>query len=409
MPGIIALPAPIRPDLPAGANRPLPPRELFRCGGGRIILRPHSHAPSHAGTDCRHFTATALCRRPDRPCVGDALGTSVEFSSRGSFTPLTDMTGGGPFGLRPGQWTDDTSMALCLAQSLIYRNGFDPRDQMNRYVNWWQWGYLSATGECFDIGNTVRDALSRYEQTGDPFAGSTDPGTAGNGSLMRLAPVVLYFHPSRADVLHFAAESSRTTHAAAEAVECCILLAHAIDAALRGYPKEAVLDGSALELGQPSVAALARLAYAGKEDTNLHGSGYAVASLEAALWSFLHTDSFADAVLKAANLGDDADTTAAITGQLAGAFYGHDGIPPAWRERLHMHDEIVAMALKLGHPTHKGGKPAAFADKHPPRCSPRISACVTQNEDLACAPSLNRPQRRHIMRQLITLRGSRPV
>src|ERR1700748_3035068 len=93
---------------------------------------------------------------------GDAVGTAVEFSPRGTFAPVTDMVGGGPFGLVPGEWTDDTSMALCLATSLVQCRGPDLRDQINRYVNWWQHGYLSSTGDCFDIGMTVRAALNRY-------------------------------------------------------------------------------------------------------------------------------------------------------------------------------------------------------------------------------------------------------
>ncbi len=156
---------------------------------------------------------------------GDAVGTAVEFSPRGSFLPITGMRGGGPFQLPPGYWTDDTSMALCLATSLLERNGFDARDQMVRYVNWWKWGYLSSTGTCFDIGGTVRDALEQFERTGDPFSGSTEPRTAGNGSLMRLAPVVLFYHGDPCAVGDFAAKSSRTTHASAEALECCRLFA----------------------------------------------------------------------------------------------------------------------------------------------------------------------------------------
>ena len=109
-------------------------------------------------------------------------------------------------------------MALCLAQSLIDRKGFDAGDQMARYVNWWRRGYLSSTGSCFDIGMTTQRALARYEVTGDPYAGSTDPSEAGNGSVMRLAPVVLFYFPARDRAVHFAAESSRTTHGAAEAM-----------------------------------------------------------------------------------------------------------------------------------------------------------------------------------------------
>ena len=119
--------------------------------------------------------------------AGDALGTTLEFRAPGTFEPIDDMEGGGPFGLEPGQWTDDTSMALCLAESLISCEGFNPLDQMERYRRWYREGYLSSTGTCFDIGNTVRGAIHTFERTGEPYAGPTDPRSAGNGSIMRLA------------------------------------------------------------------------------------------------------------------------------------------------------------------------------------------------------------------------------
>src|SRR5271165_6635235 len=155
--------------------------------------------------------------------AGDALGTTNEFKPPGSFPLLTDMVGGGVFRLQPGQWTDDCSTALCLAQSLIECRGFDPKDQMERYVRWWDDGYLSSTGRCFDIGITVSGALSRYLQTGDPFAGSTDPHSAGNGSLMRLAPIPLAFRAKPEQALWYAGESSRTTHGAPAAIDACKL------------------------------------------------------------------------------------------------------------------------------------------------------------------------------------------
>jgi ADP-ribosylglycohydrolase len=125
--------------------------------------------------------------------VGDALGTTLEFARPGSFAPITDMVGGGRFGLQPGQWADDTSMALCLAESLIECQGFDPVDQLTRYCRWWREGHLSSTGVCFDIGTTTRAALVAFEETQDPYPGPDDPRTAGNGSLMRLAPIPLFF------------------------------------------------------------------------------------------------------------------------------------------------------------------------------------------------------------------------
>ncbi|MFN9476551.1 ADP-ribosylglycohydrolase family protein [Acidovorax sp.] len=286
---------------------------------------------------------------------GDAVGTTVEFSPRGSFAPLTDMVGGGPFRLARGQWTDDTSMAICLAQSLLHRGGFDAEDQMRRYANWWRWGYPSPTGTCFDIGVTVRGALSRFLADGEPMAGSTDPQTAGNGSLMRLAPVVLRYFPDMAAMLRQARLSSQTTHGAAEAVECCSVLAEVIAHAMQGDPARGqaarleVLAVRQAGLACPAVQAIAAGSYHGKPREQVRGSGYCVASLEAALWCFATTDSFADAVLAASNLGDDADTTAAITGQVAGAFYGIEGIPAHWRAMLFMGEEIGDMAAGLLH------------------------------------------------------------
>jgi ADP-ribosyl-[dinitrogen reductase] hydrolase len=280
---------------------------------------------------------------------GDAVGTAVEFQTRGTFAPLTDMIGGGPFGLAPGKWTDDTSMALCLAESLLNKSGFDAVDQMGRYLNWWQWGYLSSTGDCFDIGMTVRQALMSYQETGNPFAGSTDPQSAGNGSLMRLAPVVLFYYPDAGQVESFCADSSRTTHAASEAIQCCRLFGLLLAKALAGGAKASLLTLDSTTFTEPKVAHIATGAYVEKSQSEIVGAGYAVASLEAALWCFQQTDSLEAAILGAANLGDDADTTAAIAGQLAGAYYGVNQIPPQWLERLYMRTDIEATANALFH------------------------------------------------------------
>ena len=278
---------------------------------------------------------------------GDAVGTTVEFAARGSFAPVTAMTGGGPFALQPGQWTDDTSMALCLAESLIQKGAFSPGDQMTRYLNWWQWGYLSSTGACFDIGATVRQALQHFQDTGEPFSGSSAPATAGNGSLMRLAPVVLFAYPDTEAALALAADSSRTTHAAPEAVQSCQLFAALLCGALAGIAKDHLLDSLTLRLSEPKLAAMATGAFVLKAENAIRGNGYCVDSLEAALWCFFNTDSFEAAVLRAVNLGDDADTTGAIVGQIAGAYYGVEAIPPQWRELLAMRADIEAMAEQL--------------------------------------------------------------
>lgn len=278
---------------------------------------------------------------------GDAVGTTLEFKARGSFVDITDMVGGGPFNLAPGQWTDDTSMALCLAHSLLERDGFDAKDQMRRYLDWYLNGTMSSTGACFDIGNATRHALDRFIATKNPYSGSRDPGTAGNGSLMRLAPIAMYFHGQGNTLVLKAADSSRTTHGAPEAVECCRLFAQILSDALAGRPREEILFKERTDFEESNVKSIARGDYRRKQVSQIVGSGYCVASLEAALWCFQHTDTFGAAVLAAANLGDDADTTAAITGQIAGAYYGAKAIPVVWRARLAMGNSIEDVATRL--------------------------------------------------------------
>lgn len=287
--------------------------------------------------------------------AGDALGTTLEFTQPGSFEPLIDMVGGGPFALQPGQWTDDTSMALCLAESLIEKRGFDAADQMARYVRWWRQGYLSSTGFCFDIGNTVSSALAHFEATGEPYAGSTDPLAAGNGSLMRLAPVVLFFAAEPIKAIHFAGESSRTTHGAANAVDACRYFAGLLVGALGGSSKVDLLQGVyepypgcwQQQPLQPDIAYVARGSFRRRNPPEIRGSGYVVEALEAALWAFYHSSNFQEGALLAANLGEDADTTTAIFGQLAGAHYGLQGIPAGWLNQVAFCEQIQRIADRL--------------------------------------------------------------
>jgi ADP-ribosyl-[dinitrogen reductase] hydrolase len=279
---------------------------------------------------------------------GDAVGTTVEFRSRGSFPPVTDMVGGGPFSLPAGAWTDDTSMALCLATSLIERKGFDARDQMDRYVRWYETGYWSSTGSCFDIGNTVRDSLDHYRDSGDPYAGPTGERTAGNGCIMRLAPVPMFFYRNQTSALRYAVESSRTTHGATECLESCRLMAGMLMRAFDGETKQGVLnDPNPDAYSSAGLRDIAKGAYRTKSETDIRGTGYVVRSLEAAAWCVYATDNFRDAILRATNLGDDADTTAAVCGQIAGALYGDIAIPPAWVNKLVMADKIQEIANHL--------------------------------------------------------------
>lgn len=287
--------------------------------------------------------------------VGDALGAPLEGRPPGSFEPLTDMVGGGTYGLGAGYWTDDTSMALCLAESLVERGGFDPVDQLGRYVRWFREGHLSSTGECFGMGSTTRESLERFEETSEPYRGPADQRRAGNGSIMRLAPVPLFFARRPKEAIERSAESSRTTHGAENCVDACRYLGALLVGAANGADKETLLSerycpAPGLWEERPLAAEIDEVAagsFERREPPEIEGSGYVVRSLEAALWAFSRSDSFEEGCLLAANLGDDADTTAAVYGQLAGAFYGEEGIPERWRSTLAHRSLIEGLAHGL--------------------------------------------------------------
>jgi ADP-ribosylglycohydrolase len=287
--------------------------------------------------------------------AGDAVGTTLEFKPPGTFQPISDMAGGGPFDLEAGQWTDDTSLALCLAASLTECRGFDPRDQMQRYFRWWTQGYMSSTGRCFDIGNTTRSALEAWAQTSRPFSGPTDAYSAGNGSIMRLAPAPLFFAANPELAVRQSGESSRTTHGARLCIDACRFMGGLLVGAVRGVDKNTLLESAYCPvLGlwdreplHSEIAAISKGSYKQKQPPAIRGTGFVVASLEAALWAFWNSSDFREGCLKAVNLGDDADTTGAVYGQIAGAYYGVDGIPLEWRTKLAMRTTIEDLASRL--------------------------------------------------------------
>ncbi|HJV44562.1 MAG TPA: ADP-ribosylglycohydrolase family protein [Bacillota bacterium] len=281
--------------------------------------------------------------------VGDCLGVPAEFLPLGSFPLISDMTGGGPFHLEKGEWTDDTSMALCLAESLIACRDFQLKDQIDRYVRWYQKGENSSKGVCFDIGTTVSGALERYMKTGNPLSGSEDPATAGNGSVMRLAPVPLVWSYNRKEAAEYSGESSRTTHQAVEAVDGCRFYGMLIAGAVQGCSKEELLsfpfvEGLSLS---PRINDIAKGSYKHKQPPEIKGTGYVVDSIEAAFWAFYHGRDFSEGLLLAVNLGNDADTTGAIYGQLAGTYYGYEAIPAHWIDALVDKERIDQMAKDL--------------------------------------------------------------
>jgi ADP-ribosyl-[dinitrogen reductase] hydrolase len=288
---------------------------------------------------------------------GDAVGTTLEFRSPGSFEPITDMVGGGPFDLEPGQWTDDTSMALCLAESLIEREDFDPVDHLERYLMWYRNGHLSSTGACFDIGNTVSQALRLFEAERLPYCGSTDPYSAGNGSIMRLAPIPMFYAMQPIEAIEKSGDSSRTTHGAETAVDACRYFGGLLVGALNGAEKDGLLSSLYTPVAgyweshplHPAISEIAGGSFKKKLPPAIRGTGYVVHSLEAALWAFYHGRSFDEGCLMAVNLGEDADTTGAVYGQLAGAHYGFNAIPENWREKLALKDRILDFTERLYH------------------------------------------------------------
>ncbi|MGM1051833.1 MAG: ADP-ribosylglycohydrolase family protein [Pseudomonadota bacterium] len=281
--------------------------------------------------------------------VGDALGAPLEFHRRERIKPVTGMIEGGKFRMRRGEWTDDTAMALCLADSLLASDGFEAADQIARYWRWANDGENSTRQRAFGIGKTVAMALARYQRTGEPWCGSDALSASGNGSIMRLAPVAMRFAGDPLLEAH-AEASSRTTHASPLCLSACRLMARLLERALLGETSKARwLDTGELRRGDYHETLVPLIAgeYRGKTEEAIRGSGYVVESLEAALWCLWHSDSFDEAVLRAANLGDDADTTAAVTGQLAGAFYGVEKIPAEWLEVLHQRNRLQAAARRL--------------------------------------------------------------
>jgi ADP-ribosylglycohydrolase len=284
--------------------------------------------------------------------IADALGAAVEFKSPGTFPEVTGYRGGGPHGLAAGEFTDDTSMAIALADS-IASVGWDINDQVRRYTAWWQKGEYSANGRCFDIGITTRSALGKFLKTGDArTSGDASERASGNGSIMRLAPVpIRYAHlfPDQLDELvQLLVEFSLPTHASPQCLSACAYIGLVLCGLIHGIDRDEVLAAEWEPLQRlkhihtlhPTIAEVAVGSFRCKKPPTIVGSGYVVMSLESALWAFHDAKDFREAVLRAVNLGDDADTTGAVCGQLAGAYWGESGVPQEWRDGLARKDMI---------------------------------------------------------------------
>lgn len=281
--------------------------------------------------------------------IGDTLGMPLEFKQRGTFTPLETLAEGGPFNLPLGYWTDDTSMALCLADSILAKQGYDSYDVMDRYVDWQDNGYRSSTGVCFDIGNQVSSAIGHYKAQPEVVIDEQRTESAGNGCIMRLAPVVIASmaaNNSLKRTMQLAAISGRETHYSTLAEEATALFAGLLFNAVSATNKDDVLQMRTTATQDTQLITVVNKANQKTAD-ELKPTGYILDTLEVAVWAFMTTNNFKEGALKAVNLGGDSDTIGAVYGQLAGAYYGLAGIPQEWLEQLYDYSDIVKLAEQL--------------------------------------------------------------
>lgn len=289
--------------------------------------------------------------------VGDAVGATLEFQYRDMYPPVEDMVGGGVHDLKPGQWTDDTSMSLCLGYSLVEK-GFDVDDQLQRYLKWYENGYCSSKNHCFDIGITTKFALINYKIKKDTIAEYSEY-SAGNGGLMRLAPIPIYYNCPEYDLesiknlLYKSRLSSISTHNNEISEDSCAYFTLLLNRAFNGLNKEDIINLSdeiisILDFKSEEIKSIAiDKNFLLQHRDEVKSSGFVIHSLNAALWAFYSTNTFKDAILLATNLADDSDTVAAICGMIAGAYYGLDGIPQEWIEKLYQQEKIKKLAANL--------------------------------------------------------------
>jgi ADP-ribosyl-[dinitrogen reductase] hydrolase len=288
--------------------------------------------------------------------VGDALGVPVEFQDREFLRrdPVTGMRGYGSHHQPPGTWSDDTSLTLCLVES-ICEAGIDYRDQAKRFVGWMLQTAWTPHGEVFDIGNATRQAISRLDRGIAPTeAGLTDESSNGNGSLMRILPIAIYLaHADQAERIAVVMECSRLTHGHPRCQLACSMFVEIAAALVRG-----VELSKAVSTARETMAALiprhaaseskifARLLSPGLEalpESEISGSGYVIHCLESSLWCALNARSYESGVLQAVNLGHDTDTTGAVTGGLLGLRFGSEAIPENWKDQIARKDEILEL------------------------------------------------------------------
>ena len=272
--------------------------------------------------------------------VGDALGAPVEFKARDSFPPVTEMMAGGYFRLPAGAWTDDTAMALCLAESLNHAPDFDAQDLLNRFLRWMDAHENTSTGKCIGVGQNTLAVLGHYRRTGEVVAPPIKGRSDGNGALMRVAPVAVRHWSDLTKAREIAAAQSRATHCSIFSEQICVAMMDILTGLIAGKSWSVVTgDITSLEVAS-EIKHIFQGSWKDKSRDQISSSGYVVDTFEAALWAVESTGTFEEAVIAAVNLGHDADTVGAVAGQLAGALYGIDAIPQRWLQCLIKLDEI---------------------------------------------------------------------
>lgn len=280
--------------------------------------------------------------------VGDAIGLTNELGGNANLQQMHTIVGGGIFDVPAGTWTDDTSLMLCVADSLIAQQGFDAHDQATRFVRWWRDGYLACHGRTYDIGNVTAMALFQYIQTGVPYSSVVTEQAAGTGAIIRVAPIGLYYAAHPHDVAEYAKLCSAITHAAPSAVYAAQVVATVVARALYYTDKETILrDAWVFHPLNAAIQEVVAGSYRVRQPPEIHNSTHVVRTLESALWGFWHHDTFADGVLALANLGGMSGAACTLYGQIAGALYGEAAIPAAWVAQLHRREEITWYAELL--------------------------------------------------------------
>jgi ADP-ribosyl-[dinitrogen reductase] hydrolase len=293
--------------------------------------------------------------------IGDALGVPVEFSGREQLklNPVEGMRGYESWNQPPGTWSDDSSLSFCLADSLAA--GYDLNDIGTKFVQWYDQGYWAAYYEVFDVGNTTANAILRLKDGTSPkLSGDFDEFSNGNGSLMRILPLIFYtIHQPIEERFRVVKEVSSITHMHFRSVFSCFIYLEFAKGLLMGFNKEEAYELMQREVekfveknsfNEKEVNLFYRVLYhniAELEEHEISSSGYVIHSLEAAIWCLLTSGSFSETVLKAVNLGGDTDTTATIAGGLAGILHGASTIPQEWLKVLARKADIAELAKRL--------------------------------------------------------------